>query len=403
MAIELFTSKTDCCGCEACFNICSHKAITMVPDGSGFMYPLINTDVCVECGLCKKVCQFRTAKISPTENVYVAAIRDNNQIMKAASGGIFSAAALSILSNRGVIFGATLTFSEGHANPHHIMIEKEDDLWRLQGSKYVQSRVGETYQQVKQYLQQGRKVLYSGTPCQIAGLKGYLCKEYDNLYTMDLICHGVPSAELFDAYIQEKNKKYRGKVVQYRFRDKTYGWGMNSAIEVTNGRKTRVIYRRARTESYFTLFLDCKIYRENCYSCPFARPERVSDITIGDYWGIEKAHPELSNNPDYDESKGVSCVLVNTSKGHELFRLMQQKIHFMPSEFAKVAEKNGQLKVPSAIPVEREYIMDIYHKKGYNGVENYFRAEYRKQIVMHTVYNTIPRKMRLKLKKIVKG
>lgn len=119
--------------------------------------------------------------------------------------------------------------------------------------------------------------------------------------------------------------------------------------------------------------------------------------------GIEKAHPELSNNPDYDESKGVSCVLVNTSKGHELFRLMQQKIHFMPSEFAKVAEKNGQLKVPSAIPVEREYIMDIYHKKGYNGVENYFRAEYRKQIVMHTVYNTIPRKMRLKLKKIVKG
>lgn len=403
MGITLFGEKEDCCACGACLNVCPEKAIEMKTDEYGFLYPHINPQKCVECGACKKACKFREYKLNPVKNAYAATIRDEEQIMKAASGGVFSAAAMTILAEGGIVFGATLTFEDGHANPHHIMIEDKADLYKLQGSKYVQSSIGDTYQEAKKYLKQGQRVLFSGTPCQIVGLRSYLGKEYENLYTMDLICHGVPSIDFFDGYIQKLSKRYHGKVIQYRFRDKTKGWGMNTSIMIQKEDRKITIHKPARTQSYVSFFLDCKIYRESCYSCPYASSNRVGDITIGDYWGVEKAHPELVKEPAFEEKKGVSCLLVNTAKGQELLGLMQDGIHIALSEFEKVAERNGQLKSSSVMPAERQQIMGLFQNKGYGEIERYFHSKYRKQIIVHTIYNMIPRKLRFKLKEIFKG
>lgn len=359
MGVVLFENKSDCCACGACLNVCSKSAISMKPDAEGFLYPEIDPNKCVECGVCKRVCKYKTSDLNAVESTYAVTNRDEKQIMKAASGGLFSAAASAILSDGGCVFGATLTFDSGHPDTHHIMVENKEDLWKLQGSKYVQSRIGRTYQQAKECLQHGRTVLFSGTPCQIAGLKSYLGKVYENLYTMDLICHGVPSAEFFDGYIQELNKKYRGKVTEYKFRDKTKGWGMNTAFEIVCGDKKKTIFKTAKVQSYLSLFYDCKIFRENCYSCPYAGSSRVGDVTIGDYWGIENEHPELDHDPDFDKEKGISCLLINSPKGQELFELIKNQIHFVPSQFAKVAKTNGQLKAPSVMPMERNNILDI--------------------------------------------
>lgn len=256
MGVVLFENKSDCCACRACLNVCSKSAISMKPDADGFLYPEIDPNKCVECGVCKRVCKYKTSDLNAVESTYAVTNRDEKQIMKAASGGLFSAAASAILSDGGCVFGATLTFDSGYPDTHHIMVENKEELWKLQGSKYVQSRIGRTYQLAKECLQNGRTVLFSGTPCQIAGLKSYLGKVYENLYTMDLICHGVPSAEFFDGYIQELNKKYRGKVTEYKFRDKTKGWGMNTAFEIVRGDKKTTIFKTAKVQSYLSLFYD---------------------------------------------------------------------------------------------------------------------------------------------------
>ena len=403
MGIVLFDNKQNCCGCGACQTICPHQAITMEPDEQGFVYPKINPRDCVECGACIRVCPLRSPELGTVKHTYAAAICDKDQIQKAASGGIFSAAAICILEDGGAVFGAELTFSQGHADVHHIMIEDKQELWKLQGSKYVQSAVGETYRQAKCCLEQGRKVLYSGTPCQIAGLKKYLRKEYSNLYCIDLICHGVPSQAFFDGYIQQLKKRYRGEVVSYRFRDKTKGWGSNILLEINDGKKTRKVYKKAMAQSYGAFFLRSKIYRDSCYCCPFAGPRRPGDLTIGDYWGIAQEHPELKNNPDYAEQNGVSCLLVNTEKGAELMQRMGNSIHITPSEIAKVAKHNAQLKSPSVKPEERQVILQLYQNHGYAGVEQYFRKRYFAQTAAYTIYDKMPRKLGHWLKTVLKG
>lgn len=399
MSIELFKTKKDCCGCGACITACPRHAISMEADENRFLYPVIDEKACVECGLCKKACKYSFDPMKQdVSRVVVATINEKSELMQAASGGVFTAAAKSILENNGVVFGATLTFENGHANPHHIMVDSKEELWRLQGSKYVQSVIGDTYKQAESYLKKGFAVLFSGTPCQIVGLKGYLRKEYDNLYTIDLICHGVPSQKLFDDYIQDLNKRYHGQITQYRFRDKTKGWGMNTAFDITVDGTHKTIFKPARLESYPSFFLDCKIYRENCYSCPYAAKTRVGDITIGDFWGIEKAHPELMERQEFQESKGISCLLVNSEQGELLLNAMKGRLNVHESTLEKAAMKNAQLKRPSKRSSEREAILRIYRQSGYEGVKYYFSKNHRKQIVIHTIYNSIPRKIRLWLK-----
>lgn len=403
MAVKLFSDKKDCCGCSACMNICPKNAITMEPDQAGFLYPIINNELCIECGACQKACNYQNEhELNEPKKAFAAVNRDEKQLMLSASGGVFSAIATKILKEGGVVFGATLSFDNGYANPHHIGIDSIDDLPKLQGSKYVQSKIGDTYRQAKRYLSVGRKVLFSGTPCQIDGLYGYLKKDYDGLITVDVICHGVPNEKMFNGYLQEERKKRAAKsITGYVFRDKRKGWGMNGRIDYIrkNGSEKRD-FIPARLTSYNTFFLDGDIYRENCYSCIYAKRSRSSDLTIGDYWGIEIEHPDLISKDLFDEKKGISCILANSNKGILLCESMDERLQLYDSSFKKVSHKNMQLMEPIPKSEDRAVIMEMYVKKGYVAVENWFQRRYRYKIFLHGLYNILPFKLRQRIKKL---
>lgn len=404
MEIVLFDNKVNCCACGACMNICPKGAITMIEDEYGFLYPEINKELCIKCGVCKKVCAYQN--ISPTKRplkAFAAVNKNKEQLMKSASGGVFSALATNVLNKGGVAFGATLTFEDGHAIPKHIAIDHVEQLPLLQGSKYVQSSIGDTYKQAKMYLQEGRLVLFSGTPCQIGGLYGYLGKDYENLITIDVICHGVPSAKMFDDYLQnERIKRKAQSVIGYSFRDKKKGWGMNGRLDLQFAdKKVKSFYIPARLASYNTLFLDGDTYRENCYSCKYAGALRPADLTIGDYWGIEVEHPELLKKKQYEERYGISCILANTDKGIMVCEGINNQI-LAESTFEKVSNKNGQLKEPSRKSIKRDYVLDLYTQNGYRNLDMWFQNSYRRQIMVHSVYNVLPRTIRAKIKRLLK-
>ena len=361
--IILFDDKKNCCACGACMNICPKNAIKMQEDEYGFLYPRIDEKKCVQCGACQKVCAYQNGQVGNTPiKCYAAVNKDKEELMKSASGGIFAAMATTILKDGGVVFGAALDFENGHAHPHHIAVREVSQLYRLQGSKYVQSAIENTYVEAKEELNLGKKVLFSGTPCQIAGLYSY----------------------------------------SYSFRDKKKGWGMNNRIdfEYVSGKKKNM-YIPARLTSYNTFFLDGDIYRENCYKCPYAKRERIGDFTIGDYWGIEKEHPELLKRDEFDERKGISCILVNTDKGLAFSKEIKTKFYLEESSFGKIKKKNGQLNHSSQKTKKRKNIMMRYKMESYDKVEEWFHKTYRKQILVHTIYNKIPRKARLLMKNII--
>lgn len=396
--VVLFDSKDKCCACGACMNVCPKGAISMREDEYGFLFPSIDDEKCVECGACKKVCAYQNGVVTnkPLE-AYAAVNVNRDQKMKSASGGIFAAMATAVLNEGGVVFGVTLERTDNKFVPHHIGIEKIEDIERLQGSKYVQSSTDYTFKETQKYLKEGKKVLYSGTPCQIAGLLSYLKVDYDNLITVDLICHGVPSAKLFNDFIDsEKNKLKAQAITDYCFRDKLKGWGMNGRLDyIDNSGKKRSQYTPARLASYNTLFLDGLIYRENCYSCKYACENRPGDFTIGDFWGIEIEHPELLKKTNYVEKDGISCIIVNTKKGSDTIEILKDSvIEIRNSSFEHVAKKNGQLNTPSHRSEKRDIIMELYKNKGYVGVEERYRMAYKKQRCLHWVFNKMPRNVR---------
>lgn len=406
MTIKLFSEKKDCCGCGACMNICPKKAITMEPDRAGFLYPMINHELCIECGVCQKVCNYQNEhELNEPKKVFAAVNREKKQLMLSASGGVFSAIATKVLEKGGVVFGATLSFDNGYANPHHVGIESINELPKLQGSKYVQSKIGDTYNQAKKYLLAGRTVLFSGTPCQIDGLYGFLKKNYDNLITIDVICHGVPNEMFFNDYLEEEKKKRKAKtVIGYTFRDKSKGWGYTGRLDLLLQDDTQhSFFIPARTASYNTLFLNGNIFRDSCYSCKYASRSRSSDLTIGDYWGIEAEHPDLLKQGKFNQEKGISCVLANTSKGMLLCDKMNSLLNMEVSTYEKVSKHNGQLIKPINKGKNRSEILMMFESHGYSAVEKWFRKTYKNEMILHTIYNAIPVKLRLHIKQILKG
>lgn len=405
--ITLFQEKKSCCACGACSNICPKQAIHMQEDEYGFLYPQIDEEKCIHCGACKRVCAYQN--ISETNEplaAYAAINQDKTQKMQSASGGIFAAMATKVLEAGGVVCGAALDVVEEHFVPHHIVITKQEDLYKLQGSKYVQSCTQETYRIVREYLQKQKKVLYSGTPCQIAGLKGFLGKEYPDLITIDLICHGVPSARMFDDFMQvEKKKRNIKKFHSYSFRTKEKGWELkNCRLEyISESGKEEVKYIPARLSSYNTFFYDGLICRENCYSCKYACKNRPGDITLGDYWGIRKEHPDILGKNGYIEQDGISCIIVNTEKGIEFCSSLDRYIRKDASSYEKISRMNGQLKAPSVRPDKRDKILDLYKNDGYIALNRLFYEKYKKQIAIYCIYNKIPRALRVKLKALLKG
>lgn len=337
----------NCCGCNACEQICPKKCIRFVSDKEGFAYPQVDDKLCVDCGICLSHCPVATdVHRGKNPEVFAAKFNDRDITFKSTSGGVFMALALFVLSKNGVVFGCAY---DENLVAKHIEVSDKAELYRLQSSKYVQSDTKDIYTKVKLALKADKYVLFSGTGCQVAGLKAFLGKNYDKLFTTDIICHGVVSPKLFEKYVDYMSKRLGGKLSDFNFRSKEKrGWDLY--YKATTDTKSKTDY--GFFDPYYNAFLTGKTYRESCYNCKYANPERAGDITLGDYWGIQKMHPDF-----YDEN-GVSLVLVNSDKGKELWKNVADKITFIPSTLEKATILNGNLTAPSERPACRDTIFD---------------------------------------------
>ena len=304
--MNLFENKIDCCGCWACVNICPRKAIVMLEDEEGFFYPKIDEEKCINCDLCKKVCFYKNgyANIADhveSKQVYALKHRNLRVRQESQSGGAFTALSDIILDNEGVVYG--VGFAENFTVLHKRAVTKiTRDEFR--GSKYIQSRVGEILKNVKDDLDADKLVMFTGTPCQVEGLKQYLGshKNIANLYLVDLICYNSSSPKIWKEYLSFLEQRDSENIVSVKFRDKKFGW--RTCIETIQYKKNIRNY-----DNFARLFGSRLIARPSCYSCKFTNTNRCSDITIGDYWGIEKSIP------NFEDSLGVSLVLINNSRG----------------------------------------------------------------------------------------
>lgn len=296
--------KADCVGCWSCWNACPKQCISMEEDSEGFRYPVINAALCINCGKCERACPELRDSFERTPLATYAARSKDDQIRKeSSSGGVFTILAEKIISSGGVVYGASFN---DKWNVVHSEATKTEELAKFRGSKYLQSLTGDTYSKIKAYLTSARQVLYSGTPCQILGLKSFLGKEYDNLITVDFVCHGVPSPMIWQEYLKGTAKEIK----KISFRDKTYGW---KEYHVDISSKKSQISETFQQNKYMQVFLHNLCLRPSCYSCSFKSGRSGSDITLGDFWGIEHIDPAV------DDDKGTSLVLVNTAKGKDLF------------------------------------------------------------------------------------
>ena len=312
---KVYYSNISCSGCGTCAAKCPMRCITMQEDNHGFKYPVIDMNKCINCNICRNICPIKNKP--ETNNILssYAVFSKNEKLRKqSSSGGVFSELAKLILSNGGVVFGAG--FDKDY-NVIHMSADNQDDLIKLRGSKYVQSNLADSFKEVKMYLEDKKQVLFSGTPCQIAGLKKFLGCEYDNLITVDFICHGVPSPLAWKTYIHQLKNKYSSEIKNINFRNKDSGWKVYSMkIEFCNGK----IFKQKLTENaYMKSFLTDAIVRESCTSCAFKGISGVSDITLADFWGIE----EIIIKDEYINDKGVSAVMIRSPKGKDLFAKIQ--------------------------------------------------------------------------------
>ncbi len=322
-------NKFLCCGCRACEYICTFGAITMQTDEEGFLYPFIDLEKCTKCGLCAKVCSITNADTVLYKEGIVYAARNNDVdiVKRSSSGGIFSLIAdyvIDILG--GVVYGAAF---DDNFNLSLVRITQKNELIKLRGSKYLQANTNDTFKQVKNDLKIGNYVYYTGTPCQIAGLRLFLGKDSSKLITSDLICHGVPSQALFSNCIKKIEEEKGGKIINYSFRDKTTsGWACSSSSSTyVKGRSLRKLAYNSNMQAYFNSFISRATLQYACYSCPFRRKERAGDLTLADYWSIRKDHPDFPNIQD-----GVSLVILNTDKAITLWEKIAKKAFVVKSE-----------------------------------------------------------------------
>lgn len=335
----LFSENKECSSCAACENVCSKDAISMQLDKHGFLRPVIDEVKCIKCGLCKKKCPWIKKVQGPNCNfehpiTYAAYAKDSSIRKESSSGGIFSILAIEILKQHGAIIGVAQL---SPTNFQHLIIRNEEDLRKLRGSKYVQAAPGKIYRETKKLLQKNINVLFSGTPCQIAALYSYLGeRHYENLWTIDIVCHGTPSIKLLEKYNQEIEYRTNGKILYSKFRDKISGWkqfSMTQVIECHNG-SIHYESNSLQNDLFLKLFLSNICLNSSCYNCKYNGIPRIADITLGDFWGIKKFHPEM------DDDKGTSVVLINNSKGDTLFNRIKSQIIFCRSELNKAINNN---------------------------------------------------------------
>lgn len=327
--------KSACCGCNACVEICPKHCIRMVEDAQGFVYPQVDSSVCVECGMCEKVCPFEVTNLSLRSplKAYAAWNKNRQEHLASSSGGAAYVFSSYILNKGGVVYGCT---ADG-IDVRHIRVENHSELPKLQGSKYVQSNVCGLFKEVKIDLKNGKPVLFIGTPCQVAGLKNYIKHIPEHLYLVDLICHGVPSQHMLHDHIQHVAKGR--KIQQISFRK---GNDFTISLRATNFNYNANVWKDPYKDLYMKGFMDGMIYRSSCYQCPFASPSRVSDMTIGDFWGLKNA--ELLPK---ESKEGISLLLPMTDKGLNLIHAVENNLYISERSVDEAVNGNTQLRHPS--------------------------------------------------------
>lgn len=359
------TDKKNCCGCSACEQSCPKHCITLNADNEGFMYPAVDQNSCINCGLCETVCPI----IKPKEKekcdtvAFAAYCKDVTIRRESSSGGIFSLVATVILNRGGVIYGAAFDKS---FDVVHQKIEAIEDLGKLRGSKYVQSNKLEVFTEIKELLSKGILVLFSGTPCEVSALYKYLGhKDTTNLYTCDFVCHGVPSPKIWKIYLDEKEKEYDAKTEHVFHRDKRHGWKTFSiTLQLSRMSKTTEYSKILTFDKYLQTFLRNVSLRPSCYNCKFKGVERVSDITLADFWGIRRVLPAMNNDT------GVSLVLVQSEKGKELFRLIKPEIEYKKVGLQQVVKINENITVSTKEPQNRKQYFENIDNLAFNELYN---------------------------------
>lgn len=311
----MLADKSNCCGCSACYSACPANSISMMPDEKGFLCPVINQEKCINCGLCEKVCvglHFENYNSDEVFKTYAVQNADRDVLLDSTSGGLFSAIASKVVANGGVVFGGIIDSS---LKVYHVSGRTTDELKKFRGSKYVQSDVKDTYKEAKMELEQGKQVLYSGTPCQIAGLKNYLQKEYSNLFSIDVVCHAVPSPLLFSKYIEYKQSRYKD-IRCFRFRDKERGYDYSTlSFHYTAKNGKEKIYRKgSEIDEWMRLFLGNDSSRLSCTKCKYQKKEAFSDLTIADLFDPQKYSMKLTSKCGYTRT------YVNSQKGLQLIQ-----------------------------------------------------------------------------------
>jgi len=333
--------KSACCGCHACAAACPKNCIRMVHDEEGFLYPVVDQESCISCGLCEKSCPILNSQnMQPDKEPEAYAAINNNEAIRleSSSGGIFDLLAKAIIEEEGIVFGAAM--SKDCRSVRHIAVETEEELWKLRGSKYVQSAMGDVYKIVQTQLEIGRKVLFTGTPCQVEGLKSYLRKEYDNLLCVDLICHGVPSPKVWNKYVSFREERAGSSpTLRTFFRNKKYGWKTYAVVfEFLN----QTVYEQIMSKDlYMQAFLGNACLRPSCHTCRFKTVGRVSDITLADFWGVKKVIPQMYDN------KGTSLVLIQSENGRKTFESLTQHIRKEQVGLKKVFRLNSAIVKPA--------------------------------------------------------
>ena len=317
--MSVFINKYNCCGCSSCMNVCPKHAISMVEDKEGFLYPYIDEDKCIECNLCKNICLFsKKNKIKNGKKPITYGVKHKNDEIRenSRSGGMFTAISDYILDKDGVVYGVGY---KNHFEVCHKRATSKQERNEFRGSKYVQSNLNDTFECIKNDLEDNRYVLFSGTPCQVDALHSYLsfCKiNMDKLITCDLICHGTPSPLMWREYIKFQEEKYKGIIQGFEFRNKRlYGWEEHVETFNINGKEYS-------SRIFTKLFYDHIILRPSCYKCPYTSIYRDSDITLGDFWGVDK------NINGFNDNRGVSLILLNTGKGKKIFKSVKKQLNY---------------------------------------------------------------------------
>lgn len=374
--------QNDCTACSACKAICPHDAICFVLQTNGFYYPTVDVEKCTNCGLCEKTCSvLHLTNEKQNQDVYLAWDKNTRTRLESSSGGIFSVIANYVLSQNGIVCGAMY---DDEMNVIHGFAKDYEELKMLRGSKYVQSDIGSTFKTTKEYLKQGRLVYYTGTPCQIAGLKSFLCKDYENLITSDLICHGVPSNALFQLQIADLEKRLKRKIVDFKFRSKKrFGQGYDIQITSTDASKKHLNnFYNAELIPYFYGFWKNITLRECCYECKYCTKDRKGDITLADYWTAKRDFPGIKM------SKGLSLLLVNTDKGKRIITQIENEIEHKTSLVENALKGQAHLKYPVKMSKKHDdFVKDFENNMDFGSLARKYLIPSKKETIKYQIRN----------------